>query len=424
MLKLSHWYKVATLLLALLLAACGGGSGGSAPPPMGGIVATPGNGQVTITWTASPGVEYWLIYAATATPIDIKSPPGNHGWATAITSPYVLTGLTNGVTYSFAMNARTGGGPGGAQSPSVSAVPRPAGANWIAGTTTLASDMHGVAYGTASDSSINYLAVGTGGALYKGPEGVSQGLTGMVWSKVAQSTPVDFRAATYTLSKFIAVGAATGGATNNVYYSADMSNWTAAFTPGNTALNAVASNGTTVVAVGDTGKVFYSTDGASWNAANALPAGAIPNLNGVAYSATFGWVAVGDGGALYTSPDAITWTAGLSNTTSSLHGVTATSAGVFVAVGDAGMVVTGTVANAGTSGWTAQTLGSTLYAVSTDSVQFVAVGQGGTVYTSTNGSNWTAATATGTTNTLFAVVGSASKYVAVGLSGTNISSIN
>ena len=112
MLKLSLWRLIATFLIAMVVTACGGGNGGSAAAPTD-FKVTPGNGQVTVTWTAQAGVEYWMMYAQTATPIDIKNPPGNHVWATSISSPYVITGLTNGLTYSFAMNARTGGGKGG-----------------------------------------------------------------------------------------------------------------------------------------------------------------------------------------------------------------------------------------------------------------------------------------------------------------------
>lgn len=115
---------ITALFLAVFLAACGGGSGSSAPPPTGGITATAGDGQVTITWTADANVDYWLMYAATASAIDMKNPPGNHAWITSgVTSPLVITGLTNGVTYSFAMDGRISGGPGGAQTPSVSATP-------------------------------------------------------------------------------------------------------------------------------------------------------------------------------------------------------------------------------------------------------------------------------------------------------------
>ncbi len=422
MLKLSHWYRMATLLLALLLAACGGGGGGSgsSTPAPTGFTVTPGNNQVTVTWNADPGVTYWLMYAATATPIDLKNPPANHAWtpSNGITSPHVLTNLTNGVTYSFAMNGRTSGAAGGAQTASVSVLPKTAGSNWMTGTTTLGSgNVRGVAYGTASDSTVNYLAVGAGGAIYKALEGVSQGLlTGMVWSTVTPVATINFNAATYAFGKFIAVG---DSASNNIYTSTDTTTWTAATTSVTTKLNAVASNGTTVVAVGDAGVIYSSTDGSAWTAV-ATTASA-QNLYGVTYSAAGYWVAVGQGGAIVTSSDLVTWTLRY-NTGLPLRSVTASSGNVFVAVGDSGTFVK---SNDGIN-WTAQTAFSatTLYAVSTDSVQFVAVGQSGKAYTSTDGATWTAAPSTSSAQDLFAVVGSASKYVAVGAAGANISSIN
>ncbi len=119
-------HLITALFMTAFLAACGGGSGSSAPPPTGGITATADDGQVTITWTADAGVDYWLMYAATATAIDMKNPPGNHVWITSgVASPLVITGLVNGQTYSFAMDGRISGGPGGAQTPSVSATPNP-----------------------------------------------------------------------------------------------------------------------------------------------------------------------------------------------------------------------------------------------------------------------------------------------------------
>jgi hypothetical protein len=111
-----------TMLFSVLLSACGGGGSG-APAPDGGLTLTPGNTQVTITWTQTPGVEYWLMYAPTGSAIDMKNPPAGHVWVTNISSPFVLTGLTNGTTYSFTMNGRTAGGPGGPQTPTVSIVP-------------------------------------------------------------------------------------------------------------------------------------------------------------------------------------------------------------------------------------------------------------------------------------------------------------
>ena len=410
MLKFLHWKHLATLFCALLVAGCGGGSSGSAPAPTG-FTVTPGNGQVTVSWNAQAGVQYWLMYAATGTPIDIKNPPSGHTWATDITSPYVVTGLTNGVTYSFAMNARTGGGPGGAQTASLSTSPRYAGANWSAGAAAGGNDLRGLAYGTASDASVDYVAVGSYSALYKGTDGNS-------WSAVTTGPSIQFKAATYAFSKFIGVGSA--GVGNNVFYSADLANWTAASTGISTGLNAIASNGTTVVAVGDGGTVYYSTDGSNWTAAATTNTSA--NLYGVTYSSSSAsWVAVGAGGALISSTNLSNWTALASNAAGQdLNAVTVTSANVFVAVGNGGTVVR---SSDGVT-WTPQTLGATLYAVSTDSVKFVAVGAGGAIYTSADGATWTAVSQTGSTADLMAVIGSVTKYVAVGKSGANLSSVN
>ena len=120
----------AALLVALAVSACGG-SGGPATPPQGGITVTEGDGQATVSWTATPDVKYWIFYAPT-TSIDTRNWI-NTASAQAIlntTTPYVITGLTNGTTYSFTLNGRTGDGAGGEGTPSVTIVPRLAGATW------------------------------------------------------------------------------------------------------------------------------------------------------------------------------------------------------------------------------------------------------------------------------------------------------
>lgn len=426
MLKISLWRTLAAACLALVLAGCGGGNGSSAAPPSG-FTVTPGNGQVVISWQAAAGVDYWLMYAATASAIDIKNPPANHVWATTITSPFVVSGLTNGVTYSFAMNGRTGGGAGGAQTASLSAVPRAAGSTWLAGTGA-AGNLRGVSYGSSTADSLPYfLAVGDAGALYKSAENVSQSLTGYGWSPITVGPAVDFKSTTYAYSRYVAVGA--NGAGNNISSSADLASWTAGtFVSGSPAagLNAVASNGTTLVAVGNGGAVFYSTDAVNWTAATVSGAFAGSSLSGVAYAPGSGiWVAVGAGGALLSSSDGgLTWSTPLAYSSGGvdLRGVAASSGNVYVAVGVGGAVFRSTDA----ATWTLQTPGptTTLNAVSTDSVQFVAVGAAGKAFTSADGITWTAATSTGTTADLFGVLGSASKYMAVGLGGATVSSIN
>jgi hypothetical protein len=423
MLKSSLWLKLVAVCLALLVSGCGGGAGSSAPAPSG-FTVTPTNGQVIVTWQASPGVDYWLMYAATAAPIDIKSPPGGHVWATKITSPYVVSGLTNSVTYSFAMNARTGGGPGGAQTASLSTAPRAAGSSWLAGAGG-AGALRGVSYGTSSANGLAYLvAVGDAGSIYKTADGVSQGLTGYTWSQVTVGPLVDFKAATYAYSHYVAVG--SSGGTYNITSSADLVNWIpATFFSGSPSagVNAVASNGTTLVAVGNSGTVFYSNNALNWTAAT-VPVGFLGALYGVAYSSTNGmWVAVGAGGVLITSTDGgANWTTGNSHSGSDLNSVAVAAGNVFVAVGAGGTIVRSTDG----STWSLLTPGptSSLYAVATDSVLFVAVGDGGKEFTSADGLSWIPAVTNGTTADLRAVVGSASKYVAVGLSGATLSSIN
>jgi len=456
MLKLSLWRGIAALLLPLLVSACGGG-GSSAPPPTGGIQVTSGNGQAFVTWTADPGVDYWVVYAPTASVSNGQALTGSsvHLWAngTAVTSPLQITGLTNGTSYSFAINGRVSGGVGGAFSAIQSIVPRPAGANWIPGSyspSATAGDLHGLAFGTSSADSLNYyLAVGDNGSMYKGLDGVAQSLNGYSWSAIPApvTTPsVNYKAAVNMYGRYIAVGdGGIGGGANSIVSGTDLATWTAAlWATGSSvpsgALNALASNGTALVAVGNGGIAYYTVDGLTWTASSLLPTTA--NLYGVAYSSATGlWIAVGAGGTLLTSPDAITWTAGNSGvgSTVTLRSVAATTGNVVVAVGDNGTVITNstmTTAAGGAGSWIKPTVGPTntnaLYAVSTDSAvngldpQFLAVGQNGATYTSLDGLTWTppAVGSTLPTSTLYSILGTASKYLVVGTAGANFSSIN
>ena len=421
MLKLSFWRMMATLLLALVVSACGGGNGSSAAAPAD-FKVTPGNGQVTITWTASPDVQYWMMYAQTATPIDIKNPPGNHFWVTNISSPYILAGLTNGLTYSFAMNGRTSGGPGGAQTVSQTVTPRYAGASWSTGSTTVTgtTNLYGLAYGTASDASVDYVAVGTGGKIFKATDGIN-------WVAATPTSVIstDFKGAVYAFGKFIAVGSNLTPGLNNILASADLLTWSSAtLNSGSitTGINAIASNGVNLlVAVGDSGTAYFSTDGSSWTPATLTNASG-NSLKSVAYSASNGiWVAVGQNGTVITSNDGSNWTAQASTAGSNtLNGVTVTSANGFVAVGDSGTIVT----SSGGIAWAPHALTvptpPNLYAVSTDSNQFLAVGQSGTAFASLDGSTWIPVTTGITTADLRAILGGVSGYVVVGVNGTNI----
>ena len=138
---------LAGLMTALLLAC---GSGEPAPAPTG-LTVSAGESSATLTWDMVSGVEYWVFFAPTSmAPLDVGSmqswfglPGGNV--LLKVTSPYVVQGLTNGTSYSFSINGRISGGPGGSGATPVTATPRIAGAAWTAATAAGSHDLRGVA---------------------------------------------------------------------------------------------------------------------------------------------------------------------------------------------------------------------------------------------------------------------------------------
>ena len=401
-----QWIRLtlAAAVTAFLVSGCGGG--GSASAPVGGLTLTPGDAQITVTWAAEPGVDYWLFYAPTTfiTPTSWATIPGSVV-AQKAGSPYVATGLVNGVTYSFTMNARKDGGPGGDGTPSVSAVPRFAGAKWVVGGSLGSADMRGMTYGLPSGATANsYLAVGAAGSIFKSTDGVA-------WTAVASPASANLNATLYTLSQFMVVGAS-----GTILRSSNLTIWNASASNTTQNLSALAGSGTLIVAVGDGGTVINSVDGVTWKAAASVPT--TSNLRGVARSTGGVWVAVGDGGTIIRSLDGNSWNAVTSGTVADLNGIAAfggTSA--FVTVGSGGTVATSHDALT----WTVQTLSpfTTLYAP-VASNQFIVVGAGGAAYTSLDGFNWVAQT-TGTSANLYAMIRAQAPYVAVGQSGISIS---
>lgn len=458
----------ATLAAAALLSACGGNHGSSAPPPVGGLTLEPGEGGVTLSWTGVAGVDYWAYTGQTAsickncTTSDWKSTVGaqSRGWQTLISSPYFFTGVTgtntnllssnlnNDVLYSFIMDGRINGGPGGDATPSKSATPRLNGANWFNAGALGSGGVKGLAFGPVLNTATNtyastgtYLGIGTGGIKY-------QSTNGLNWTPITTATDTtNWKAAAYafpgtTIQKFVGVGA--GGA---VVYSPDLVTWTAAPTALTVStgqdLNAVASSLNQLVAVGNNGTVLRSNDGITWVAANPLPSS--PHLYAVAYttvpSGNF-WVAVGAGGAVFYSADAATWVSVNSGTTQDLKGVasavnTTYPNGIYspliapiysysvVAVGNGG-AVTQTRVDGGIWTWTAQTplaSGANLNAIVASSAliptnQFMTVGDGGVAFTSPDGVTWTSRTTTSTQNLTGLIRGFNNQYLAWAANGT------
>jgi hypothetical protein len=157
---------IAAILAGLLVAGCGGSGHSADPPPT--VTAVAGDGVITVSWPMESGVQYWLFFA-NAPSISTSN------WTTiagsksviGVSSPFVATGLTNGAVYSFTINGRVDGGPGGEGTPSVFAIPHLAGTAtaslqkpWTAGDALDNSDLRGVTRGAV------FVAVGAGGAVY------------------------------------------------------------------------------------------------------------------------------------------------------------------------------------------------------------------------------------------------------------------
>lgn len=456
-----RWIRYSALLLSVLLAACGG-KGQSAGPPTDLTVQSNGDTQVTLNWTAQPGVQYWVL-CAPGDAIDSKSwasTVGGNAYSTArdgagiyngdtslagqlVTPPFNVTGLRNDVKYAFTVNARTNGGPGGVGATPVTQTPRLAGQSWSSlGNLPNSANIRAVTYG-AIPSPLNtayaaylFVAVGDGGALYTSADNQK---TWVSRSLPAAAAGRQLNDVTYAYGRFVAIGDA-----GTVVYSTDGVTWTAstvnsAVSLSNTSLKAMTFSGATLMAVGQGGTVLTSGDGITWTAqatnitqnlnAVAISPGVTTTLPAVTSTVTY-WIAVGDAGAVYTSLDGITWTAqnlglesvstawrGVSvlvNTTSTLDcgvgspAVTSISTSYSVAlVGDGGKVAT---AGPGLT-WTLSTLAGNprLNRVISPSGQFVAVGDAGAAYTGNlsadaSSVSWSGARTSGTTSNLYGLI--------------------
>jgi fibronectin type 3 domain-containing protein len=96
---------ICILLCSLFLSGCGSATAPSAPT---GVNATPGDGQVTISWSPVAGATYYNIYWST---YSVLNPPTSGTLISDVTSsPYIQPGLFNGTTYYYVVVAVNGDG--------------------------------------------------------------------------------------------------------------------------------------------------------------------------------------------------------------------------------------------------------------------------------------------------------------------------
>lgn len=430
---------IAGSLAALMLSACGGGGGdsSSSTPAPSNFAVVAGDGQATVTWDDNTAYQYWLYYAPSVSFSTVEQWSKLTGAQSkvgynndkGIRPPMVVTSLTNGTTYYFAMNGRDDGGKGGPLSATLSAIPRASGDSWLTGGTFTGNPtLRSTALGTDSnDSTSVYVAVGDGGVVYSAPAYTST--SALSWTSKA-TLGGQLNGVVYTLSKFVSVG--TGGKT---WYSTTPGTWTAGTISdaGTANLNALASNGATVVAVGDNGRIVYSTDGQSWTPAAAVPA-STPNLYGVTYSVKGQWIAVGANCTMLTSTDGSTWTtqavtlsgAGCTDLRS-VDTVAVTTNSVttyyFAAVGTGatgGAIITSSDGSTFTQ--LADVGSAPLYAVAASSDgRFAAVGASNAIYIATAINTWVAPTTKPTPGaTMYGITRANATYTAVGAGGASI----
>jgi len=407
-------FRVLTTASLLALAGCHLHSDPPGEAPSG-VMVTPGEGLVTVTWNRDPELTYWIFYqpgssvapAAPGVPLIFGAVP-----------PRVVAGLANGTQYAFIMNATREDSKAGPSSPVMVQTPRLAGAEWASSGTTVggtSQNLNGIAFNGS-----RLVVVGNLGTIFAGDYNYTStnplGVT--TWTP-----PTSLPVGTTSLSAVIFSGQFVAlGIDGSILTSTDGLTWTSPSTisTSGASMNAIAfgtvSGAGLYVTVGTGGSIFTSSDLVTWIPKVSNP----PNANelfGVAFL-NGGFVATGANGTLLTSADGNNWTVQNLNTTNALRGAAFRSAptAVYVVVG-AGTIVT----SADGITWNPPiTLPLSPYLRSVVfGSRFVAVGQGGAVMFSDDGNTWSPPTTPPGTADLARVVFTPAMYVAVGAGGAN-----
>jgi len=276
-------------------------------------------------------------------------------------------------------------------------------------------------YGVANHGN-TYVAVGdTGSVLYSnGGQTWRKGRIDWSGAPVADAWLNDV---TWAGSRFVAVGAS-----GSIVTSTNGVQWVAQALDTGTPLEAVAWNGSRLVAVGQRAqdaaenplpKIYYQ-EGNQWNPASVdRETGAA--LNGVHWDRpTNQFIAVGDDGEVLTSGDGAAWVFRDSGTQLNLESA-GSGSGTLVAVGEFGMILR---SNDG-SGWNPVTRGShlNLHSVAIGPTRYVAVGENGAALSGDVSSQGVPDVAHPGSGTLLSDVAwddAGSRFIAVGADGTVI----
>lgn len=383
-------FRAVAALFPLLLAACLNQTSAPSAAPTG-LVATAGENRVILTWKNEPGLTYYVYYKANSSSVtkddftDIKYPA---------TSPFFISGLTNGTQYAFLVTASEGNSKTGPVSTVVTQTPRLLAATtpWTATLNVTSNNLRGIAYGN------NFYAM------------------------VGDSTVV-----TATHNYPIPGGVTTTDSTGTIHYGTNNSGWVPSTGIGSGInYSAVIYNGSGFVALGEDGSTIYSPATSTWilgtpvawTAGTSISA-AGNTMNALTQGGTY--VAVGNGGKIFTTPGITSaWTERTSGTNKNLYGVTYVN-GIYIALGASGTLLTSTDATT----WiprttnTAYDLHQVAFGLSTyvtDGIsKYVAVGDAGTIISSTDTITWSPPHASGTTENLRAICfGPAAQFIATG----------
>jgi hypothetical protein len=249
----------------------------------------------------------------------------------------------------------------------------PDGITWTIRTSGVGGPLNDVAWGPDANGVGTYVVVGNAGVILTSTNGLD-------WLSGSSPSSRDLRSVVHHIDRFFAVGGDYSAGAETLV-SLDGTTWTRPdVPPPQHLLTGLASDGATLVAVGNyrsdlqTFGAFTWVEGNGWQqridagasgttydaVAAGIPAFAligsstaatssdavtwlpsaivgVPPMHGLVYSA-LGWVAVGDGGVALTAPDAFLWTSHITPITAALRGVTS-NGGQYIAVGDTGVIL-------------------------------------------------------------------------------------